>query len=317
MRLHKPFTSIDEQITLLNERGLTTDSHTASILRREGYYQIINGYKGPFLDKTATRETQDDRFHTGTQFSHIHELFLFDRRMRNTLFTATTQVEALIKTTCAYEFTQLHPDEKNPYLNRTNYADSPRVGNPERVIKELKRILEHHENGTAKGQEKPYITHCIREHGGEVPLWVLTNTMTFGQVNWFYRTGAAKFRGAVRTSLEQNYAANGHKTECTLDTDNLDARLGRIKDFRNICAHDERLYCARPRGRANNTLFQCIQDLHWMMDKPSHLELLQKIESLITHLSKVLPRHMDGILAGIGVPSMAGYLDYMDKVRKS
>ena len=43
--LHKPFKTIDEQIEILNRRGLLTDDSTHLILEREGYYPVVNGYK--------------------------------------------------------------------------------------------------------------------------------------------------------------------------------------------------------------------------------------------------------------------------------
>ena len=51
--MEKPFKSIEEQINLMHRRGLSTDADTPGILMREGYYSIVNGYKGPFLDPDA------------------------------------------------------------------------------------------------------------------------------------------------------------------------------------------------------------------------------------------------------------------------
>lgn len=52
----KPFLTIDQQIGLLESRGVATDAETASILMREGYYSVVNGYKAPFLDDEKTLE---------------------------------------------------------------------------------------------------------------------------------------------------------------------------------------------------------------------------------------------------------------------
>lgn len=54
--MHKPFTTIEDQIALLNSRGLQTDSRTSWILEREGYYATVNGYKKPFLDNPARKK---------------------------------------------------------------------------------------------------------------------------------------------------------------------------------------------------------------------------------------------------------------------
>ena len=80
--MDKPFKSIDQQIELLESRGVATDGDSRSILMREGYYPIVNGYKAPFIDSVATKEAGDDRYRDGTRFSDMHELFLFDRDLR-------------------------------------------------------------------------------------------------------------------------------------------------------------------------------------------------------------------------------------------
>lgn len=52
--MQKPFKTIDEQVGILSSRGLATDERTAGVLEREGYYCVVNGYKGPFIDHEAT-----------------------------------------------------------------------------------------------------------------------------------------------------------------------------------------------------------------------------------------------------------------------
>lgn len=44
----KEFKTIDEQIALLNSRGIKTDDQTKIQLMRESYYAVVNGYKDPF-----------------------------------------------------------------------------------------------------------------------------------------------------------------------------------------------------------------------------------------------------------------------------
>ncbi len=45
--MDKPFKTIEEQIELIESRGMMTDENTPGILLREGYYSVINGYKTP------------------------------------------------------------------------------------------------------------------------------------------------------------------------------------------------------------------------------------------------------------------------------
>lgn len=115
---------VESQVQQLNRRGLQTDMRTPWILEREGYYSVVNGYKDPFLDKEAGKRTHEDRYLTGTSFNDLYALFVFDRNLRFLLFRMTTLSEAILKTICSYEFTKENADEKNPYLNIANYAET-------------------------------------------------------------------------------------------------------------------------------------------------------------------------------------------------
>ena len=51
--MNKQFLTIEEQVSLLRERGVATSETTAQILLREGYYAVVNGYGKAFLDEAA------------------------------------------------------------------------------------------------------------------------------------------------------------------------------------------------------------------------------------------------------------------------
>ncbi len=55
--MDKPFKSIDEQIAILESRGLECDNNTRLVLEREGYYPVINGYKDLFSTSTEILAT--------------------------------------------------------------------------------------------------------------------------------------------------------------------------------------------------------------------------------------------------------------------
>ena len=52
------------------------------ILECENYYNVINGYKEPFLASEATA-TADEVYKTGTTFDEVYALYNFDRELRN------------------------------------------------------------------------------------------------------------------------------------------------------------------------------------------------------------------------------------------
>lgn len=122
--VEKPFKTIDEQIALLQMRGMATDDGTRSILEREGYYPVVNGYKDPFIDTWATGMAGDDRFRKGSTFSDLYALFVFDRELRLLFLKYAAMAEATLKVICSCCFTREHRDEVNPYLYEGNYSHS-------------------------------------------------------------------------------------------------------------------------------------------------------------------------------------------------
>ena len=88
----KPFLTIQQQIELLESRGVKTDDASGSILLREGYYSVVNGYKDPFIDREATAAAGDDRYREGTTLTDIYDLFSFDRKLRGQAFRCLSAI---------------------------------------------------------------------------------------------------------------------------------------------------------------------------------------------------------------------------------
>lgn len=117
--MDKPFKSIDEQIAILESRGLECDNNTRIVLEREGYYPVVNGYKDLFLDHRG--DSCHEFFVKGTKFSDIYRLFEFDRSLRLLMFECFNKAEAVLKTVCSYRFAMAHKDSPEAYLDRGSY----------------------------------------------------------------------------------------------------------------------------------------------------------------------------------------------------
>lgn len=100
----KEFLTIEQLVQLMESRGLQTDDETRAALRRESYYAVINGYKDPFLDKSAMQSLSEDRYKAGTKFQNIYDLFSFDRELRTLTFSYLTKAEAALKNSVVYAF---------------------------------------------------------------------------------------------------------------------------------------------------------------------------------------------------------------------
>ena len=240
----KPFKSITQQIELLETRGVQTDDNTAAILRREGYYPIVNGYKAPFIDETKTAEEGDDRYVAGTKFSDIHGLFTFDRNLRELTFHYLIRVEALVKTACAYCFSEKHGAhdaylQLGSYATETEYAAFGLNDYGKNLVK-LISTLEY----KSKDKRSEFISHYQTKYG-EVPLWVLVNDLTFGNIQHFFNLMKPAKQRAVCKHIALATGMGGSSTLGYFDPTEAKASIDYLVKFRNNCAHDDRLYCAR------------------------------------------------------------------------
>lgn len=92
----KPFKTVEEQVAILESRGLFMPQDAACALLGEDYYCVVNGYKEPFLDKEASAEAGHDVYAEGTGFGDLYSLFLFDRDLRNLTFNIIVDVYAAL-----------------------------------------------------------------------------------------------------------------------------------------------------------------------------------------------------------------------------
>lgn len=258
VNMAKEFKTLDELIALLESRGVETDGETKRQLIRESYYAIVNGYKGPFLDRENMAGTNEDLFLPGTRFEWIYSLFMFDRDLRGIAFKFITRAEAIMKNSLVYAFCEAYPDP-NAYLDISSYVDADNFLVPEsgklkkrrlhqRNLATLLRIL----NGKVGGKsEKGFIKHYI-DHYGFVPLWVLSNDLTFGNMAHFYQL---QRRGIQNKTCKLVLEGSDKQNEGGRITPlQLLHSFSVLVDFRNLCAHDDRLYCAKT-GRSHDIAF--------------------------------------------------------------
>ena len=90
---------------------------------------------------------------------------------------------------------------------------------------------------------KPYLDHYINKHEN-VPLWVIMNNLDLGQAFRFYDYLPESIRFPIARRFQALYAET-HFVPKRITHKDLKNAFDHIKDFRNRCAHDEQLHCAR------------------------------------------------------------------------
>lgn len=280
--MDKPFKTVAEQIAILESRGMSVGGDAPGILDREGYYSVINGYKDLFIDRRASSGAGEDRFREGTTFDDVYKLFSFDRDLRLTMFRFFTIAEATLKTACAYCFTEAHQGEREPYMNASNYRKDEK--HPEFVgdlISDFSCALGR--NPKKKPKRKDYMIH-YRENHDEVPLWVIMRYLTLGQAFKFYDFQTDSMKSAIAKKFSEIYAYT-HDVPIRISPRKLRLVYDHIKDFRNICAHDERLYCARVSQAKDTSIATVISDLELVLPKSESARMVESVMTKILTLS--------------------------------
>lgn len=151
-------------------------------MEQENYYNVINGYKDLFLLKdTHGKPVEPETYLSNAHFNELKTLFLFDRELRFLFLKYLFIFENSFKTVISHEFSRKYP-KANSYLDIANYRED----DPKGVLKQISILTKTiHDNVGAKGA----IKHYIEDHGS-VPLWVLVNYLTIGNLSYLY--GALK-----------------------------------------------------------------------------------------------------------------------------
>lgn len=293
--MNKQYRSIDEQAALLRARGVATDERTPSILLREGYYAVVNGYGKAFLDEQATRAAEDDRFADGTTFDDIYQLFLFDRELRAITFRAVMCVECTLRSILSHTFCE-HHRRANAYLKRECYAQRREYLHGRQAhdgdLTWLINTLEHHARGhfADERDDEPRDSERVawyRERYDEIPLWVLFSDLTFGNLRYFF---------ALMKRAEQQVVCQRMREACgpardgaTLSPAGMLRDLGTLGELRNGCAHEERIYNARF-GADGLTYTQVLDVLAAYLAEDDERRLQEGVRGLVAHHAPANPR---------------------------
>lgn len=306
----KPFLTIEQQVALLESRGMKTLPDTGEKLLREGYYSIINGYNGPFIDEDATKDAGDDRYADGTSFESLYNLFSFDRSLRSLTFRYLIKAEATARTAIAYCFSEAHQSPKDYLLQESYctedefiaYGDQGREYADE--LSGLTSILSYRANKS----HAEFIEH-YRETQGAVPLWVLVNDLTFGNIEHFFNLMKPEEKAAVCKCISRSTGRLGDKSLGFFEVDKARIYLEVLVKFRNICAHDERLYCARVGGRKDVNYAKMVWMLERFLTEREFYSFLKELIELLnesTKQKKAIGHVLDGL----------GFMEFATEVKR-
>lgn len=293
--MDKPFKTYNQQLKILRSRGMDikNGSKAISVLKRENYYNIINGYKEIFLD---TNSTSCEVFKTGTKFEYIYSLFEFDRNLRGIFLKYILKLESSMKSKISYYFSEEYKMPFN-YLNTNNFKNTEL----NEVTKLISRISATIEKNTNIGQ----ISHYLNNYKN-LPLWVLMKKLDFGGMAFFYNALKEKIKIKICDEIFEEYSKEYKiKTAICQNCMQLGKMLFFVNRFRNACAHDERLYNLKITSKdikfqhfyssniANNyKLFDLLIILKIFLTKKDFKKLILSLKEEFEDLKEILPNNI-------------------------
>ncbi len=314
----RPFNSLEDQIKILRSRNLAISDEDKDeamrILAKENYYNLINGYKKPFLEKDLTGAVCiPERYASGCAFDEIYSLYSMDRDLRGLLLGYLLKFETHFKTSCSYHFSDKYR-EPYSYLNIANYSQKKeKLSNVLKNISSLSSEISH--------TKSIYIKHYIDIHDC-VPLWVLVNRLTIGTMSYFYNVIDSTLQSSIARDFSVQFK-NEYNSKEKVDSGELETIIKMVNLFRNVCAHEEVLFLFSVNGSVTHVfdkyfdlksitsdqlckgnLFTLVCFLKLVLPKEEYINFLNQISELFEkYEEKFISVNMNDIIQLSGFPT--------------
>ncbi len=232
MPMNKEFKNLDEQISILEYKGLIIKDKDFAhmVLLRENYF-FLNGYRHLFLKSKNER-----RFIEGTTFEELYSLFLFDRQFRNIIFKHLLIIENNIKSIISYQLSRKYGYKESDYLKPKNFTNHPeKTRQVNDLIKKMKRQVR------SNAPQHAATMHYVNNYG-YIPLWVLVKVLSFGIVSELF---------SILRREDQEIIA-----ECyDVPVESLINYLPILANYRNLCAHEDIVFENKTQRVIEDTIY--------------------------------------------------------------
>jgi abortive infection bacteriophage resistance protein len=211
-RFTKPFTSYQEQLEKLRNRGLVIpDWEEAGWFISYCNYYRLSGYILAF-------EKERNVILPGTTFDDVKKLYEFDRALRGLVWEAIAVIEVSVKSRVAYQL----GESGDPFLHK-NKQLFQNTGTWHVWLEKIRK--------DTKGSKEPFVNHFKETYAEypDLPIWVLTELMSFGSLSTFY----SEIQGVYQRQIAW-YFGVPHTI--------LESWLHSLTYVRNLCAHHARLW---------------------------------------------------------------------------
>ncbi len=228
----KPWKSIDDQLKILQTRGLLIEDHDRGrrYLMRLGYYRL-SGYWYPFrqfLPDGVHQEAdfRSDNFMEGSRFNDLVKIYVFDKKLRLLAVDALERIEMALRVDVAHLLGERDAlAHENPDYFHGKFSKKKKKNGKTGHQMWLKKYQQQ----VHRSRRTTFVSHHLEKYGS-LPIWVAIEVWDFGMLSTLF----AGMKQADKDLLAQKYGAP--------DGNELAKWLRSLNFIRNVSAHHARLW---------------------------------------------------------------------------
>lgn len=256
----KVYTTLLKRIKLLKfdrsmKINLSNKQHRF-ILQNYNHYNLINAYKDLFLISRTPEVYKDN-----CVITELEAMYIFDNKLRQLILKEILILEEKIKHTMtqsfydffnikcrenpetAYNIELIHRDDEylqQKYYNLTSYK---RIGTKREISRiDIYNQFEKKFYETIEFSKRRSESIKNYSNKGYYPLWIAMNVLSLGNISKYYliQKDGVKDTMLFRMGMRPRKLNRSHEEKRLRD--NFGELLSILTEYRNLCAHNERIY---------------------------------------------------------------------------
>ena len=262
-------------------KKLRNDKHIAcqgsyhkKILVRAGYFNIVNGYKTPFVSNVNAQGVHC--YISGTTINQLQAVKDFDNQLRLFLLKYITQIEEETRTLTGYKFDACNENGAIPWYDTNAYS-------PNKSLQEKMSVISKAYSELSQSR-LDYVKFYMDNHK-QIPTWIMIKVVNFS--TFIDIINCSKID--VTHALCDLYGLTDDNGRPNVKL--LIGSLHWMRKIRNSCAHNERVYCITRRNNQHGRSARILEKYFGMLRPGYRRNLNQSLFDLIVYCKYFLPKN--------------------------
>jgi len=271
---NKYFLTYNQQMKRLrNDKNIVCEgTANKKILVRAGYFNLVNGYKSPFVQGKDTKGNHI--YLPGTTIQQLLAVKTFDDKLRSYLLMYISQIEEEVRALTAYKFDEVNDKGNIAWYSTDAYSPNVSLQNKMSVISKAYKEISI--------SELEYVKFYMKDHE-QIPTWIMVKTINFATFIDLLNYSKETVKHSL-CSLYGIYDRNGYPSVKLLI-----GSLHWIRKVRNACAHNERIYCISRMKELKKNSGRIVEQYIQSYGNRYTRDLEQKLFDLFVYFKYYLP----------------------------